>query len=174
MTASVSPRSARGPRRTFAAYAEALGRFDVSASRLTPLLRQQGLVMFGAAVFLLALLAGLYLQVTSAAAIAGRDVQNMESAMIAEERLNADIEAQTALLLSSHNLAQRAKALGFESISRDQIEYILVPGYDPLQPVHFTGAEAADVLTPASDPAYRQTLLQWLAEQMEKAAAPLP
>jgi len=173
MTASAPSRSTRGPRRTFAAYAEMTGRLEAASFQLTPLLRQQWLVLFAAAVLLVALLAGLYLQVTSAAAIAGRDVQNLEAAITTEERLNADLQSQAALTLSSHNLAQRAEALGFVSVTREQMEYILVPGYNPQRAVHLSALESVSP-GPASDPAYRQTLLQWLAEQLEKAATPLP
>ncbi len=171
MTASATSRP-RGPRRTFAAYLEAAGSFNTNIS-LSPSLRQQWLVMFIGVVMLLALIAGLYLEVTSRAAIAGRDIQNLEVTIATNQRANADLQTQLAGLLSEQTLQARAEALGYQPLERADLDFILVPGYLPGGGVHLT-VETSDEQNIASEPAFQQSLLEWIAQQLESASAPLP
>ncbi|GAB4501382.1 MAG: hypothetical protein Fur0035_09240 [Anaerolineales bacterium] len=171
MTASATSRP-RGPRRTFAAYLEAAGSLNTSVS-LSPVLRQQWLVMFVGVVALLALVAGLYLEVTSRAAIAGRDIQNLEIAIATHQRANADLQTELAGLLSEQTLQARAEALGYQPLERADLDYILVPGYLPESGVNLT-SESPNQPSIASQPAFQQSLLEWIALQVESASAPLP
>lgn len=171
MTASATSRP-RGPRRTFAAYLEAAGSLNTNIS-LSPSLRQQWLVMFIGMVMLLALIAGLYLEVTSRAAIAGRDIQNLEVAIATNQRANADLQTRLAGLLSEQTLQARAEALGYQPLERADLDFILVPGYLPGGGVHLT-VETSDEQNIANEPAFQQSLLEWLAQQLESASAPLP
>ncbi|NCP86961.1 MAG: hypothetical protein CO094_01890 [Anaerolineae bacterium CG_4_9_14_3_um_filter_57_17] len=171
MTASAPVRS-RGARRTFAAYLEAVSSLDAGFS-LPPALRQQWLVMFAGAVAILAVLAGLYLDVSSRAAISGRDIQSLELAIAANERSNADLETQLASLLSNQTFEARAVALGYQPLTRDDLDYVLVPGYIPDNSVHLT-MESQQEGRIANEPAFQQSLLEWIAQQLESASAPLP
>lgn len=171
MTASATSRP-RGARRSFAAYLEAAASLDTSV-RLSPGLRQQWLVMFVGVVMLLAVVAGLYLEVTSRAAIAGRDIQSMEISIATQQRANADLQTQLAELLSEQTLQARAEALGYQPLERAELDYILVPGYLPDNGVHLT-VETPQEQSVTSEAAFQQSLLEWIALQVENASAPLP
>jgi hypothetical protein len=134
--------------------------------------QREWLAMFLAGVMVLGLVAGLYLNVTARAAIAGREIQTLEVEIAANKRVNADLQTQIAILLSQNVLSQRAQALGYEPVSRDNLEYMLVPGYFPpqglslVQPVPDT-----DLL--ANSPQYTESLFEWLGRQIETASKPL-
>jgi len=120
-----------------------------------------------------AVLAGLYLDVSSRAAISGRDIQSLELAIAANERSNADLETQLASLLSNQTFEARAVALGYQPLTRDDLDYVLVPGYIPDNSVHLT-MESQQEGRIANEPAFQQSLLEWIAQQLESASAPLP
>lgn len=127
---------------------------------------------FLAIMVLLGMLIGLYLNVTARAAIAGREIQNLEAEITANKRVNADLQTQIAGLLSYHALDERAKAMGFEPVKQEDLDYIVVPGYFPQQGVSLVTPTAdADIL--ATSPEYTESLFSWLARQMEVASVPL-
>ncbi|MCX6065604.1 MAG: hypothetical protein NT121_07600 [Chloroflexi bacterium] len=127
---------------------------------------------FLAIMVLAGMLIGLYLNVTARAAIAGREIQNLEAEITANKRVNADLQTQIAGLLSYHSLDERAKAMGFEPLKQEEMDYIVVPGYFPQQGVSLVTPTAdADIL--ATSPEYSESLFSWLARQMEIASVPL-
>jgi hypothetical protein len=88
------------------------------------------------------------------------------------ERLNADLQTQIAIQLSSNTLEQRAQAAGFVKIERTDVEYLVVPGYFPPQGIDISAPGAApDVL--ALSPEFSESLFGWVARQMENASSPL-
>lgn len=134
--------------------------------------QREWLAAFLAGVMLLGLVSGLYLNVTARAAITGREIQNLEAEIAANRRENADLETQIALLLSNQSLSQRAQALGFEPVRRDNVEYIVVPGFFPSQGISLVQPAAeTDLLT--AKPEYTESLFEWLGRQMEAASRPL-
>jgi len=135
--------------------------------------QREWLAMFLAGVMVLGLVAGLYLNVTARAAIAGREIQGLEAEIAANKRVNADLQTRIAILLSNTVLAQRARELGFEPATRENIEYIVVPGYVPAQGVNFI-QPAAETDLLASHPEYTESLFAWLGRQIESASQPLP
>ena len=135
-------------------------------------LQREWLVMFLAGVMIAGLVAGLYLNVTARAAIAGREIQSIEAQIAVDERANADLQTQIATQLSYDQLYRRAVALGFEPLSRDNVEYMVVPGYFPQQTVEFSQpAVETDVL--ASSPEFSESLFDWIGRQIEAASRPL-
>lgn len=135
--------------------------------------QREWLAMFLAGIMILGLVAGLYLNVSARAAITGREIQSLEAEIAANKRDNADLQTQIAVLLSNQSLSQRARALGFEPVKRDDVEYILVPGYFPPQGVNLVQPIAETDLL-ASKPGYSESLFEWLGRQMEAASRPLP
>lgn len=134
--------------------------------------QREWLAAFLAGVMLLGLVAGLYLNVSARAAITGREIQNLESEIAANKRDNADLQTQIAILLSNQSLSQRARALGFEPVKREEIEYIVVPGYFPPQGINLV-QPTADTDLLATKPEYTESLFEWLGRQMEAASRPL-
>jgi hypothetical protein len=120
---------------------------------------------------LLAMVAALYLNVTARAAIVGRQIQNLEVEIISNQRTNADLDTQVASLLSTSEMEQRAKTLGFEPAQPDELEYLVVPGYVSPSPLHFASASQARLHAPSTPPEYTQSLVEWFREYIQ---APLP
>jgi cell division protein FtsL len=112
---------------------------------------------------------GLYLDVTSKAALAGREVQVLESDIAEAERTNADLETKLAELLSTGNLLARANEMGFEPASPKDVDYMTIPGYFPPVPVVMTSSNVSRH-SPALDPRFSQSMFGWLDDQMQKAA----
>jgi hypothetical protein len=121
--------------------------------------------VFSLGVVLVALIAGVYLNVTARAATIGREIQNMEQDILELQRDNADLENQLGLLTSIRTMQRRAEDLGFQPINPAEVLYVIVPGY--------TGRQAASLAPPpgpvtASDsslpPEYTQPLFDWIKE----------
>lgn len=134
--------------------------------------QREWLAVFLVGVMLLGLVAGLYLNVSARAAITGREIQSLEMEIAANKRDNADLQTQIATLLSNQSLSQRARALGFEPVKREDVEYIVVPGYFPPQGINLVQPVAETDLL-ATKPEYSESLFEWLGRQMEAASKPL-
>jgi cell division protein FtsL len=135
-------------------------------------IQQQWAISFIAVVAMLALLAGLYLNITATASIAGRQIQNLEVEITANEQVNADLETRIATLMADSILEQRAQALGFEPVDRKTLQYMVVPGYFPPQAVNMVSAVTSDEALSAS-PEFNETLIDWVSRQIQAASVPL-
>jgi hypothetical protein len=123
-----------------------------------------GLFLLGLLAF--AMISALYLDVTSSAAIAGREIQRLRVEIATTQRLNADLETQLAVLLSKTVMEQRAYELGFRPAEAGEIHYLVVPGFARPAGVNLVASIPA-VEAPTPIPAaYTQSLLDWLAEFM--------
>jgi hypothetical protein len=121
---------------------------------------------------MLALLAGLYLNITASASIAGREIQSLDVEITANEQINADLETRIASLMANSVLEQRAKALGFQPVERVTLQYMLVPGYFPPQAPNLLPASAPNQVISQS-PEFNETLIDWAARQIKSASVPL-
>ena len=119
--------------------------------------------VFSLIVVLVALIAGVYLNVTARTATIGREIQVMEEDILELQRDNADLENQLGLLTSIRTMERRAEELGFQSINPDEVLYVSVSGY--------AGRQAASLAPPPGPitvpdsslpPEYTQTLFDWL------------
>ncbi len=114
-----------------------------------------------------ALVAGIYLSVTSRATTVGRQIQGMQDDIDRLQQENADLQSQLAFLTSSSVMAQRAQDLGFSLIQMDQPVYIKVYGYQSRQPVTLAPDSAPIVsAAPMVPPEYTESLFQWLSRQL--------
>ena len=168
-----------------AASVLSMGRVDGVADgiketiRLVPVRRDNGMriqqqwaISFIAVVAMLALLAGLYLNITATASIAGRQIQNLEVEITANEQINADLETRIATLMADSVLEQRAQALGFEPVDRKTLQYMVVPGYFPPQAANMVSAVTSEEALSAS-PEFNETLIDWVSRQIQAASVPL-
>ena len=80
-------------------------------------------------VIALAMICLLYLDVTSQAAIVGREIQDLQAATIKAQHRNADLQTRLAVLLSTDSMESRALARGFRPAEAGEIHYLVVPGY---------------------------------------------
>jgi cell division protein FtsL len=115
------------------------------------------------------MVAGIYLNVTSRAALAGREIQDLEEAISDTQRNNADLETELAVLLSTGNLLARAEEMGFVPASPEEVVFMTIPGYFPPASVAMSSSNVSRH-SPALDPRFSQSLFGWFEDQMQKAA----
>jgi cell division protein FtsL len=164
-------KNTRDENRVFAAYVEATQ--TLQSARTMPLnIQRQWVILFAVGIAIVAMVAGLYLDVTARAAITGREIQNLEQAIAVNRRANADYATNYASLMSNRVMQVRAREAGFEMLTRDDVTYMVVRGYLPFDAVRFTSDEVMTVAISAS-PEYHESLLDWLAEAMREASSPL-
>ena len=131
-----------------------------------------GLFLLG--LIIVALVAGIYLNVTARAATIGRSIQGLRFDIEELERGNADRESQLAVLTSNLEMQKRAEDLGFYSVDSGEIVYVVVPGYIERQPLDLD----ASAMTPLPriqtlSPEYTQSLFDWIRERVFEPASPL-
>jgi len=114
-----------------------------------------------------AMIATLYLMVTSQAAIVGREIQDLRLGIIETEHNNADLQTELARLTSSDEMERRAYALGFRPMEPEEVEYLYVPGYIAPQAATLAAAPELQPSTPGMPPEYTQSLLDWLNERLQ-------
>jgi cell division protein FtsL len=118
-------------------------------------------------VVFLALVAGIYLDVTARTATMGREIQFMQREIDEHKLVNADLETQLALLTSAEVMEQRAQVLGFEPIALGQQEFLFVQGYlPPRQIVLAPPPVPVQVQAAALPTAYTASLFDWFARDV--------
>lgn len=118
----------------------------------------------------LAMVAALYLDVTSQAAIAGRQIQELTNQTIAVRQASADLQSKFAQATSSSVMQQRATALGYEPVDSGQLQYVLVPDYSGPEPSILAGARALKPSAALLPPEYSESLLSWLGRRLGSPA----
>ena len=120
-----------------------------------------------------AMIATLYLMVTSQAAITGREIQDLRLKIIETENTNADLQTEFAQLTSNTEVEQRAYALGFRPAQSEDMEYLYVPGYVAPKGVELASAPELQPSAPSIPPEYTQSLLDWLDERLQSSGGGL-
>jgi hypothetical protein len=122
------------------------------------------------AVVVLAMVATLYLDVTSQAAIAGREIQDLTFSINVSQQASADLETQLASLTSARVMEQRALDLGFRPMEAGEAEYLVVPGYSVLKPDILASAPVLQLSTLTIAPEYTESLLDWMDQKIATSA----
>jgi hypothetical protein len=117
-------------------------------------------------VVVLAMVATLYLDVTSKAAIAGREIQDLTAAISESRQFSADLQTQYAALTSTAVMRQRALDLGFRPMKPEEATYLVVPGYSVPKPEILASAPLPQLSALSIRPEYNESLLDWLDEQI--------
>lgn len=113
-----------------------------------------------------AMVAALYLNVTSRTAIAGRDIQDLTDAIAASQQVSGDLQTQLAGLTSAVAMETRARELGFRPMEADEVEYLVVPGYAAPAPINLSSTSLPQLSALTIPPEYNQSLLDWLDERL--------
>lgn len=143
-----------------------------------------------------AIVAGIYLSVTSQAATLGRQIQDMQIRMEGSQRLDlladdgtsaeseidlvdvvpieelyieiADLQGQLAINLSSATMREKAEQMGYVPSNPEDIYYVEVPGYQGRQLAQLAPPPAPEIVeTTVLAPAYRESLIDWLDHQVD-------
>lgn len=112
----------------------------------------------------------LYLSVSSGTAVAGREIQELNAAMIANQQINTDLQTELATLTSSSTMMDRALELGFRPVGPDEVEYLVVPGYFEPKPDILSSAELPQMSAQTVPHEYNESLLNWLNERISVPA----
>jgi cell division protein FtsL len=130
--------------------------------------------VFSLVVVVVALIAGVYLNVTARAATIGREIQAMEEDILELQHINADLENQLGLLTSIKTMERRAEELSFQTINPAAVLYVSVPGYAGRQAVTLAPPPGPISASGFGLPVeYSQTLFEWIVEStLESVAGP--
>ncbi len=108
----------------------------------------------------------LYLSVSSATAVAGREIQELNTFMIANQQRNTDLQTELATLTSSNRMVDRALELGFRPMVSDEVEYLVVPGYFVQKPDILASTTVPQMSAQTVPHEYSQSLLNWFDERI--------
>jgi hypothetical protein len=128
-------------------------------------IQRQWLGSFLLAVSGLAIVAALYLDVTSHAAIAGRQIQLLSNQTVEVRRASADLQSRLADLTSTSAIEKRASVLGYVPVDQNDLTFVLVPGYEPPTPALLADAPAFRPSAANVPPEYTESLFAWLGKQ---------
>lgn len=134
-----------------------------------------------------AIVAYIYLSVTTRAAAVGREIQYMQVQMagyhwlteqnvgempIEELKQNiVDLESQLAEMTSYEVMDRRAEELGLVPANPDQIVYVEVPGYQGRQPAVMAPPPEPVIVSAAGiSPNFRESLIEWLEMEILQTA----
>jgi hypothetical protein len=134
-----------------------------------------------------AIVAYIYLSVTTRAAAVGREIQYMQVQMsgyhgltdedtgsmpIEELKQNiADLEAQLGQLTSFQVMDARAQELGLVPATPDQIVYLQVSGYQGRQPAIMAPPPEPVIVSAAGiSPTFRESLIDWIETEILQTA----
>ena len=136
----------------------------------------------------IALIAGIYLNVTARAAAVGREIQEMQVRVYGYHYLTGDagesyvpieeleqqianLSSQLAYLTSYTVMQERVNDLHLTSISADHIEYLEVPGYIKRQTSSLAPPPVPVVVNASIiDPQFKESLLDWFTAQIRQAS----
>jgi hypothetical protein len=117
-------------------------------------------------VVVLAMVAALYLNVTSRTAIAGREIQDLTDAIAASQQVSSDLQTQLAGLTSAESMEKRARAMGFRPVQPAELEYLVVPGYVARVAIDLSSSSPSQLNALTIPPEYNQSLLDWMDQRL--------
>ncbi|MBI1792859.1 MAG: hypothetical protein HYR70_01535 [Chloroflexi bacterium] len=129
-------------------------------------IQRQWIGAFLLGIFGLTLAAMLYLDITSQASVAGRNIQDMTAQITSIQLANSDLQNRLAEITSISAMKERALALGYQPIKEGQMEYVIVPGYAAPKPSILTASIVLKPAAPSQPAQYTQSLFEWLDERL--------
>jgi hypothetical protein len=124
------------------------------------------------AVVVFAMIATLYLDVTSQAAITGREIQDLNVAISDSQQASADLQTELALLTSVRVMEERALEIGFRPVEAGEAEYLSVPGYVVLEPDILSSVSQPQLSALTIPPEYSESLFEWADKKIAMRGAP--
>jgi cell division protein FtsL len=133
--------------------------------------QRQWIGLFLLALVLMAMVAGIYLNVTVRATLAGREIQALRNEITTNQRVDADLETQLAGLVSVEAMQQRAGAMGFQPASPENITYVAVPGYEAQSAVDLSLPGTNQPAVPVILPEYTESWFDYFMNQQASSAS---
>jgi uncharacterized membrane protein YciS (DUF1049 family) len=136
--------------------------------------QRQWIGLFLLGLVAVSMVAGIYLNITVRATLAGREIQLLQNQLIDDQRANSDQETLLAGLTSVASMQQRAEAKGFKPVDTGTITYVVVPGYVPQTSVDMSqpGADnQGQSQAPMLLPAYTESLFDWITRTLVASAS---
>ncbi len=148
---------------------DSVKRFTQAYSQ-APWRKQLQLIFFFLVILLfVALIAGVYLNVTALAVKMGSDIQVMQANIETLERQNADLDATLAYLNSDSVMQNRAQDMGFKPVNPNKILYLKVNTYPGRQEAVLAPPPGPSVVqAPALSPVYTESLVDWFKDNILK------
>lgn len=110
----------------------------------------------------IALVAGIYLNVSAKAAAVGREIQSMQDDIEELDREIEDLQSDLATILSASAMEARALQLGFTPLPAEQTVYLKIPGYVARQPVTLApNPQRTLVSAPVLPAQFTESLFDW-------------
>lgn len=135
------------------------------ALKRAPWRQQSQTTAIASLILIVAIIIGaLYLAQATSIATTGRQLEDMQAAILRLQQQNELISADIALYRSLPRLFARASDLGFIMADNEQIEYLNVEGYSPNRPE--TVAPLETEMLP-DVPEYDETFGGWLQKQWD-------
>jgi hypothetical protein len=131
--------------------------------------QRQWIGLFLLGLIAVSMVAGIYLNITVRATLAGREILSLQNLLIDDQRANSDQETILAGLTSVASMQSRAEAMGFKPVDPGTITYIVVPGYVPQTSVDMSqpGADSqGQSQKPVLLPAYSESLFDWVTRTL--------
>jgi hypothetical protein len=131
--------------------------------------QRQWIGLFLLGLVAVSMVAGIYLNITVRATLAGREVLFLQNQLIDVQRANSDQETILAGLTSVASMQQRAEAMGFKPVDPGTITYVVVPGYVPQTSVDMSqpGADSqGQSQKPVLLPTYTESLFDWITRTL--------
>lgn len=136
--------------------------------------QRQWIGLFLLGLVAVSMVAGIYLNITVRATLAGREIQSLQKQLIDDQRANSDKETLMAGLTSMESMQQRGQAMGFQPADPGSITYVVVPGYTPKTAVDMSqpGADNPDKpQTPVLLPDYTESLFDWITRYLASSTS---
>jgi len=125
--------------------------------------QRQALALGTLGLFVAIIMGALYLSQSSSTAALGRQLDVLIQQRDDLEQANEQIRGEIASLQSMPRLQQRAEELSFVAATANDIEYLVVDGYNPDRQVAVIPLEAK----PDSVPVYDESFTGWLQQQWD-------
>jgi len=115
--------------------------------------------------FISLILGALYLSQVAAEATTNRRLEVLLDERDDLERINEQLIVEIASLKSVNNLQTRAEAMGFALANQNQIMYLPVEGYVPVEPDTVAPMPEDDMQLEDAAQVYNETFTDWLERQ---------
>lgn len=127
--------------------------------------QRQAVALGALGLFVAIIIGALYLAQAASLSTLGRQLEDQIAERNRLEQTNEQLRAEIAELRSVPRLLARAQELGFVQAARDQIEYLVIDGYNPNRAQTVAPVEQETGEEPL--PVYDETFIGWVQQQWD-------